>query len=113
MKYEELNDLAFDLYSICHRYVKFINCNRETQRVSPRQLTSTPAQALQALHGSQNSGGRGRSPASNNMITSNINSDGLPNFNHENSNASSNMVAAASAALSAAAALDPLLQVRL
>ena len=108
-----MKNFALDLYRSCHRNVKFINCNRETQRVSPRQLTSTPAQALQALHGSQNSGSRGRSPASNNMITSNINSDGLPNFNHENSNTSSNMVAAASAALSAAAALDPLLQVRL
>ena len=75
--------------------------------MSPRQLTSTPAQALQALHGSHNNGGsRERSP-SNNLIGNNLSS----NFNLDHSNTSSNMVAAASAALSAAAALDPLLQV--
>ena len=84
---------------------------RETQRVSPRQLTSTPAQALQALHGSQNNGSRERSPPSNNSIASNLNSNNLASFNNDNSNTSTNMVAAASAALSAAAALDPLLQV--
>lgn len=78
--------------------------------MSPRQLTTTPAQALQALHGSHN-GSRARSP-SNNLIGNNVNSNNhIGNFNLENANASSNMVAAASAALSAAAALDPLLQV--
>ena len=82
---------------------------RETQRVSPRQLTSTPAQALQALHGSHN-GSSARSP-SDNLVGNNVNGNNISNFNLDNSNASSNMVAAASAALSAAAALDPLLQV--
>jgi hypothetical protein len=77
--------------------------------VSPRQLTSTPAQALQALHGSHN-GSRERSPT-NNLIGNNLSSNNITNFNLDHSNASSNMVAAASAALSAAAALDPLLQV--
>ena len=80
---------------------------RETQRVSPRQLTSTPAQALQALHGSQNGNGTRSSP--NAMLGNSSNNNG--NFSLEHPSASPNMVAAASAALSAAAALDPLLQV--
>ena len=80
---------------------------RETQRVSPRQLTSTPAQALQALHGSQNGNGTRSSP--NAMLGNSSNNNG--NFSVEHPSASPNMVAAASAALSAAAALDPLLQV--
>ena len=84
---------------------------RETQRVSPRQLTSTPAQALQALHGSQNRGNV-RSPSSESLIGNNMNTNSIGSFNLETPNsASSSMVAAASAALSAAAALDPLLQV--
>ena len=78
--------------------------------MSPRQLTSTPAQALQALHGSHNGGSRERSP-SNNLIGNNLSNNNISNFNLDHSNTSSNMVAAASAALSAAAALDPLLQV--
>ena len=82
---------------------------RETQRVSPRQLTSTPAQALQALHGSQNGNSRRSSP--NAMMGNNTNSQNNGNFSLEHPAASPNMVAAASAALSAAAALDPLLQV--
>ena len=82
---------------------------RETQIVSPRQLTSTPAQALQALHGSQNGNSRRSSP--NAMIGNNTNSNNNGNFSLEHPAASPNMVAAASAALSAAAALDPLLQV--
>ena len=80
---------------------------RETQRVSPRQLTSTPAKALQALHGSQNGNGTRSSP--NAMLGNSSNNNG--NFSLEHPSASPNMVAAASAALSAAAALDPLLQV--
>ena len=83
---------------------------RETQRVSPRQLTSTPAQALQALHGSQNGNSTRSSP--NAMIGNNTNSNNNGNFCLEHpTTASPSMVAAASAALSAAAALDPLLQV--
>ena len=83
---------------------------RETQRVSPRQLTSTPAQALQALHGSQNGNTTRSSP--NAMIGNNTNGNNNGNFSLDHpTTASPNMVAAASAALSAAAALDPLLQV--
>ena len=77
--------------------------------MSPRQLTSTAAQALQALHGSQN--GESSRPPSGSLVSNSLSSTNIGNFGFDPSTSSSNMVAAASAALSAAAALDPLLQV--